>query len=362
MPELAAHVGDPESRAVVAEADSAATVRRGTIKHAVKACAAEPSADVLLVDLDGEQNPLVHMVELLRVCRPETVILATGSENSVALANELYRGGVFLYLPKPLEVADLRRALADVESADGEDEARPEIQTSRVVLVLGKGMGVSTMTALFARLAGDRGRFVTCADFDPDFGTLGLALDTEPERGLAQALDDGAVTGIERLVARVSPRIGLIAYPMDQIDARGDEAKLPQLVHALSAHAHVVLACGLDAARFEALRHVASNTVIVFEPTPAGVSVAARWLRRLNGAPSTLVVNHARPLPRLLDDAQLRGHLGDRPPDVVLPYIRGMAAAMALGEPEKAIGRRERDMLDRVLNPLVGLGAVQEAA
>lgn len=362
MPELAAHVGDPESRAVVAEADSAATVKRGTIKHAVKACEAEPSADVLLVDLDGEQNPLVHMVELLRVCRPETVILATGSENSVALANELYRGGVFLYLPKPLEVADLRRALADVESADGEEEARPEIQTSRVVLVLGKGMGVSTMTALFARLAGDRGRFVTCADFDPDFGTLGLALDTEPERGLAQALDDGTVTGIDRLVARVSPRIGLIAYPMDQIDARGDEASLPRLVDALSAHAHVVLACGLDAARFEALRHVASNTVIVFEPTPAGVSVAARWLRRLNGAPSTLVVNHARPLPRLLDDSQLRGHLGDRPPDIVLPYIRGMAAAMALGEPEKALGKRERELLDRVLNPLVGLGTAQEAA
>lgn len=357
MPELAAHLSDSDSRGAVAEADPQAMVRRGTIRHAVRACEAEPSADVLLVDLDGEQNPLAHIVQLLRVCRPDTVVLATGSENSVVLANELYRGGVFLYLPKPLEVADLRRALADVENA-GSDEARPEIQTSRVVLVLGKGMGANTVTALLARLAGDRGRYVTCADFDSDFGTLALALDTTPERGLSQALAAG--TGVDRLVARVSPRIGLVAYPLDQIDSRGDEAGLPRVVDALSEHAHMVLVCGLDVVRFEALRHAASSHVIVFEPTPAGVSVAARWLRRLNGAPSTLVVNHARPLPRLLDHAQLREHLGDRPPDVVLPYLKGMAAAMALGEPEKAVPKRERAVLDRVLNTLAGLGAAAE--
>lgn len=360
MPELAAYLSDSDSRLAVAEADPQATVRRGTIRQAVRACEAEPSADVLLVDLDGEQNPLVHVVELLRVCRPDTVILATGSENSVVLANELYRGGVFLYLPKPLEVADLRRALTDVDNA-GSDEARPEIQTSRVVLVLGKGMGANTVTALVARLAGDRGRYVTCADFDGDFGTLALALDTTPERGLSQALAEGAVTGVDRLVSRVSPRIGLVAYPLDQIESRGDASGLPRVVDALSAHAHMVLVCGLDVVRFEALRHAASSHVIVFEPTPAGVSVAARWLRRLNGAPSTLVVNHARPLPRLLDDAQLRECLGDRPPDVVLPYLKGMAAAMALGEPEKAVPKRERAVLDRVLNSLVGLGAAMEA-
>ncbi len=362
MPELTAFLGDNDSRAIVGEADPQATVRRGTIKHALKACAAEPSADVLLVDLDGEQNPLVHVVELLRVCRPETVILATGSENSVTLANELYRGGVFLYLPKPLEIVDLRRALADVENDNGDEDGRPEIQTSRVVLVLGKGMGANTVTTLLARLAGDRGRYVTCADFDGDFGTLALALDTEPERGLAQALAEGAVAGVDRLVARVSPRIGLVAYPMDHLDARADEATLPRLVGALSAGAHMVLVCGLDVARFEALRHVASNHVIVFEPTPAGVSVAARWLRRLSGAPSTLVVNHPRPLPRLLDDAQLRSHLGDRQPDVVLPYLKGMAAAMALGEPEKAVAKHEREVLERVLNPLIGLGSAQAEA
>lgn len=361
MAQLEAFLGDADSRDTVREADSKATIRRGTVRHAVKACQDAPSADAMLVDLDGEQNPLVHVVELLRVCRPESVIIATGSENSVTLANELYRGGVFLYLPKPLDAPELSRALADVDSARG-DEARPEIQTSRLVLVLGMGMGVNTVTALLARLAGDRGRYVTCVDFDADFGTLSLALDTIPERGLAQALADGSGIGVERLSARVSPRIGLVAHPMDQAGNPCDESGLLQLVDALSAQAHMVLAVGLDAARAEALRHVASNHIIVFEPTPAGVSVAARWLRILSGTPSTLVANHARPLPRLLNDAQLRAHLGNRSPDAVLPYIKGMAAAMALGEPEKALGRRERAVFDRLLNPLVGLAAVAEAA
>lgn len=361
MAELAAYLSDADSRDTVREADRQATIRRGTVRHAVRACQGEPSADVMLVDLDGEQNPLVHMVELLRVCRPESVIVATGSENSVTLANELYRGGVFLYLPKPLEAADLRRAVSEVETARG-DEGRPEIQTSRLVLVLGKGMGTNTVTALLARLAADRGRYVTCADLDANFGTLSLALDTAPERGFAQALGDGSGAGVERLLARVSPRIGLAAHPMDQAGDSIDESGLLRLIDALSAQAHMVLACGVDVAQVDALRHVASHHVIVFEPTPAGVSVAARWLRILGGAPSLLVVNHARPLPRLLDDAQLRSHLGNRSPDVVLPYIKGMAAAMALGEPEKAVGKRERAVLDRLLNPLVGLAAAAEAA
>ena len=95
---FAAFLHDADSRRVAQQVDEDAVVRRGTVRDAVRACQSHESADVLLVDLDGEQNPLAHMATLLGVCRPETVILATGSENNVTLANDLYRGGVFLYL------------------------------------------------------------------------------------------------------------------------------------------------------------------------------------------------------------------------------------------------------------------------
>lgn len=357
-----AFLNDARSRRVLREVDRAAKLQRGSVRDALRSCRTTRSPDLLLVDLDGEQNPIVHVAALLQVCRPESVIVATGSENNVTLANDLYRGGVFLYLPKPLDAANLRRALDEVESVQS-DEVRPEIQTSRLMLVLGDGMGTNTVTVLLARIAAERGRYVSCLDLDRNFGSLALALDTAPQRGLLQALqrtDDGAIA-VDQLQARVSPRIGLVAHAVDQVNPLPvDERGLEAVIDALSAQAHMVLACGVNTEQVMHLRPLTTNHLIVFEPTPAGVSVATRWLRILDGANSALVLNHARPLPNLIGEEQIRDALGGRSPDVQLPYLRGMARAMALGEPEKALSRRDRQALDRFLQPLVGGAAAEE--
>ena len=355
-----AFLTDADSRRTVQELDGEAEVRRGSVRSAARACQTEESADIVLVDLDGEQNPLAHMATLLRVCRPQSVILATGSENNVALANDLYRGGVFLYLPKPLDGADLTRGMGEVEAAHDE-EPRADIQSSRLVFVLGKGAGTNTVTAVLARLAAERGRYVSCVDLDPNFGTLALALDTQPQRGLAQALQsaEGRVA-VELVQARVSDRVNLVAHPFDQAGRDAGDDGLVDLMEGLSDQAHVIFACGASLAQVQRLRHMATNHVVVFEPTPAGVSIAARWLRILEGAPSMLVMNHARALPGLLSGEQLRAGLGDRSPDAEIPYLRNMARAMALGEPDRGVTRRERAEFDRILNPLVGLSSGEQ--
>ena len=357
-----AFLNDAPSRKVVQEVDSDAKVQRGTVRNAAWEFRSNRSPDILLVDLDGEQNPIVYVPALMQVARPESMILVTGSENNVALANELYRSGVFLYLPKPLNANGLRQAMDEVALVNGEGD-RPAIQASRLILVLGKGMGTTTLTALLARLAAEAGRYVSCLDLDPNFGALGLAFDTEPPRGLVQTLqsDGSDSAAIDRLQAKVSPRIGLVAYPMDQVgQTEFNKAGLTGLIDSLSTQAHMLLACGLQPAHVEALRHLVTTHLIVFEPTPAGVSVAVRWLRLLEGANSTLVVNHTRSLPHLVSHEQMRDGFGGRAPDFDLPYIKGMARSMALGEPEKAISRRERDMLNRFLQPLLGVGAAEE--
>ena len=361
--EFSAFIHDPGSRRLIQSVNPAAIVHRGTIRDAVRACRTNRSSDILLVDLDGEQNPLSHLEPLLQVCRPESTILATGTENNVALANDLYRGGVFLYLPKPLDAVNLRNAMSEVVSVSEEQE-RPQIQASRVVLMHGKGMGVNTVTALFAHLSAALGRYVSCLDLDSSFGSLSLALDTKPERGLAQALQDqeGADAMIvERLQARVTNRIGLLAYPIDQtdpVDVTYDG--LDNLITAISSHAHLMLICGASMEHIEALQHLATNHVIVFEPTPAGISVAARWLRFLQGSNTSLILNHARPLPNLLGENHFRSAFGNRLPDAELPYIRNMAEAMLLGEPQRAMGRRERDSLNLFLQALLGVGSADQ--
>ena len=363
--DFTAFLNDGDSRRVVQQALREAKVQRGTVRNAAWTFRTRRSPEVLLVDLDGEQNPIVYVPAIMHVCRPETMILVTGSENNVTLANELYRSGVFLYLPKPLDANNLQQALREVAAVNGEG-TRPEIQASRLMLVLGKGMGTSTITALLAHMAADAGRYVTCLDVDPNFGSLALALDTEPRRGLAQALQatDGDEMGasLERLQAQVTSRIGLVAHPMDQAaQEEPPDPGLQSLIDALSVQAHMILACGLKPRHVETLRHLATNHLVVFEPTPAGVSVAVRWLRILDGATSTLVVNHTRPLPRLLSDEQLRDGFGGRAPDLELPYIKGMARSMALGEPQLAVGRRERALLAKFLQLILGVGALEEA-
>ncbi len=359
---LAAFLKDAASRRIVSELDGDAKVQRGTVRNAAWEFRTSRSPDILLVDLDGEQNPIVYVPALMQVCRPESVILVTGSENNVTLANELYRSGVFLYLPKPLDANNLQQAINEVATVNGEG-VRPEVQASRVIPVLGKGMGVNTITALLAHLAADAGRYVSCLDLDPNFGSLALALDTEPRRGLAQALqslsDDAAA--LERLQAEVSPRVGLVAHPIDQAGQDDfDQAGIGGLVDALSAQAHMILVCGVQPAHVGMLRHIASNHLVVFEPTPAGISIAVRWLRILEGAPSTLVMNHTRPLPKLFGEDQLRNAFGGRSQDFEIPYIKNMARSMALGEPQRALNRREREMLTTFLQPLLGLSIAAE--
>lgn len=361
--ELTAFLNDAESRRVIHDVDRNAKVHRGTVRNAARACQDGRSSDIVFIDLDGEHNPISHVAALLDVCRPDSMILATGSENNVMLANELYRGGIFLYLPKPLDTEHLRDAIQEVVAVN-EDQERPKIQASHVVLVHGKGMGVNTVTALLAHRAAELGRYVGCLDLDANFGSLSLALDTAPERGLTQLLQDedgaDAIT-VERLQARVSGRIALIAHPPDQAgNDRFHETSLGNLVRELCQHAHVILACGATVKHLDALRNLATSHVVVFEPTPAGISIAARWLRILEGLNSALVMNHARPLPGLVGQDQLREALGHRLPTVEIPYIRNMAEAMALGEPERAITRRERDSLDRFLHTLLGTGTAKD--
>ena len=258
----------------------------------------------------------------------------------MTLANDLYRGGVFIYLPKPLDVSSLRDALREAASGDDAQEERPQVQASQIVLLHGKGMGVTTVTALLAHVAAGLGRYVSCVDLDAEFGTLALAFDTEPERGLAQALQDpqaADAAAIERLLATVTNRIGLLAFPVDHVEQGGAYLEgLESLIRELSSHAHLILVCGASMEHFRVMHNYVTNHVIVFEPTPAGVSVASRWLRLLQGAHSSLIMNHARPLPKLLGEDHLRSAFGNRLPDAEIPYLQGMAEAMMLGEPHHA--------------------------
>lgn len=360
--EFAAYLSDSASRRVLTEADPTIVVRRGSIRQALRAFEDGRSPDTLLVDLDGEPNPIPQVNSLLQVCRPETTILAAGSENSVTLANELYRGGIFLYLPKPLDANSLRNALSEILEVGQDQQDSAEIRASHVLLMHGKGMGVNTATALFAHVAAGLGRYVSCLDLDANFGSLALALDVEPERGLAQVLRNPErlnASAIEALQVRVTNRIGLLAFPFDHIEQEGAAYHgLEPLIRELASHAHLILVCGAPMDQVWAMHRYVTNHAVVFEPTPTGVSIASRWLRLLKSDQSALVMNHARQLPKLIGREQLRSAFGNRLPDLEIPYIRGMAEEMMLGNVAHSLSARERKPIAQFMQSLLGLGSV----
>lgn len=352
---IVAFLNDNESLAVARGVGADVRAQRGNVREAARVFQRSVSPDVLLVDLDGEQNPMSHVGSLLGVCRRDTIILTTGSENNVALANELYRGGVFLYLPKPLDAGSLQRGISESTAVlQDQAEERPVIEGSRVLVVVGDGMGTTTVTALLARVAEDIGRYVVCMDLDAHFGSLSLAFDTEPVRGLAQALQRGDEQVADRLVARVSPRIGLVAHPFDQ--APGPESyheALPGLIRELSTRAHLILICGVSSDLARMLRPYVSSYLVLLEPTPVGLSIGVRWTRLLQGARLSLIVNETRPVPRIVGDTQIRAAFGGEDVDLQIPYLRSMGRAMAMGEPESALNRRVKDAMSRFLAPLL---------
>ena len=359
---LGAFLHDAESRRVAQELGQDVKVRRGTMRQAAAAYRTERSPDILLVDLDGDAELDTHVPMLMQVCRPESTVLVTGSENSVDLANELYRHGVFLYLPKPLDVTNLRHAMREVDSVHGEG-ARPDIKASRLVPILGKGMGVNTMAVLLAKLAAGAGRYVSCLDLDPHFGTLAAAMGVTPQDGLRHVLhsENAEAEEVERLRTPVSQRIEMVGHPMEAAgqDVMPDNG-LQQLIDSLSTQAHMILGCGFRPMHVETLRPLSTTHLIVFEPTPSGISIAVRWMRILDGAPATLVMNHTRPMTHMINNDQLRGGFGGRLPDFSIPYIKGMPNSLAVGNADQVLPRAAKAAIGKFLQPILGLGIVVE--
>ena len=142
------------------------------------------------------------------------------------------------------------------------------------------------------------------------------------------------------------------------------ESGLQGLVETLAAQSHVIMACGLAPPHVGTLQSWISSHIIVYEPTEAGVSVAARWLRILKDAPSALVLNRSRPLAEtmVMDRERMRDALEGREPDLEIPYMKRMVRAMSLGEPEKAVSRTVRTAIGRFLAPLMGADDTAKAA
>lgn len=212
------------------------------------------TVDMLLVELDElrPQQTFGHIRELLSVS-PDLEVFLTASRTDPQILLEAFRLGVKEFLPQPLTRQDVEPALARFEERFNGRVSGSEMQSGRVVSVIGArgGVGASTVAtnlAMSVQQASQR-EPVALMDLDLHGGDLGLFLDLHPSQGLKQlSMDISRLdeTIIRSSLAQHSSGLHLLASSYEGFDEVAPTTGSTMRVIGLlrSMHRHVFLDCG----------------------------------------------------------------------------------------------------------------------
>ena len=334
-------------------------LQRGRLAVALRAVASEPAAKILFVDLDGVAEAADAGRKLAAVCAFETTVVAIGSTDTAHFTRTLFQHGIADYLLKPITPALVREVCASVT------EDLPERSyAGRVIAFSGSaGSGTATLVAAVARALAADGRTTSVVDLDPVSGRLPALLEVEPADGLsallvalgsdasAESETNVASDHIDRVCTPAHAGMSVIAHaPSDSLLP----AQAPAPVHTLLGHpanrTHVVLVTGFPDPdmRLEIMQR-ADARVLLYEPTVSSLSAAVRNLALLGtNHPTTLVQCLPRAPTSALSSTHVRYALGDRRPEVIIPFDGALHPA-ATGQKSKRPGRAYRIAVRKVL-------------
>jgi pilus assembly protein CpaE len=166
-------------------------VRDGSSREALEFLTESTAPALLIVDISDVPKPLNALLPIVAAFMDDTKVIAIGNINDVQLYHEVIEAGVADYLVKPITEKTLTTAINRITqpTAAGQSDSR------RIVTVIGSrgGVGASLVAVNCAWLfAQEQKRSTTLLDLDLQNGTVALALDIEPTRGLREALEHPA--------------------------------------------------------------------------------------------------------------------------------------------------------------------------
>lgn len=318
--------------------------RHAGIRAAIATLASMATPATLIVDLSGEENPLVALSELSQVLEPNVRLLVVGDREGVDFYRQVIRDlGALEYLHKPLTRDIVARHFGPLLSETA--VLQGAVQTGRLVTVTGArgGVGASTIAANLSWYLGvESKRHTVLLDTDLQRGVCAMLLSAKFGPGLRLMLEsperiDELV--VERAVQPSAERLHILAGQEDL----ADQLSFPlsgavQLSGALRRRYNFVVAdlpfTGQPLHRD--LMQLAHQRVLVMPPTLAGIRDMLRLLAIPNGPaqPRRAVV--------VLNRAGMAGGLEMRQiveglrmkPDIVIPDLKGAAErAENLGKP-----------------------------
>jgi pilus assembly protein CpaE len=255
-PRLLACLADPGSAQAVRDFAAAqrwrnAAIVEGGVVEAHEQLQNQSPPNLLVVDVDDAEDPVQALYALAELCPPEMSVIAIGQRNDLNLYRDLIELGVTDYLPKPIDVQMLERALKRNKRIHTGDEP----SKAQIITLMGArgGVGTTTVAAGLAWcLAHLHNRSVAVVDLDLHFGNLALNLDLVPGPGLREALEYPARMDARLLASAMlheSPHLSVLAAEEPLVD-------LPQVAAGAADALVTVLRADCDFIIVDMPRHL----------------------------------------------------------------------------------------------------------
>ncbi|WP_085900341.1 P-loop NTPase [Kiloniella majae] len=201
MPEVVAFVSDGQTHDVALSVSKqlgySAEVRDGQSQDVMNYLNDNPAPKYLIIDLGNDEVSAVTSIFSLITILPEnTKTIAVGSVNDISFYREMLEVGVSDYVLKPLTEKALLTAIHNADKEDiiyaNHQEDIPHSDNNKsVVMGVRGGIGASTIAVNLSWYLSEELKTKTALlDMDIEFGTVALALDVEPTRGLREALEN----------------------------------------------------------------------------------------------------------------------------------------------------------------------------
>jgi pilus assembly protein CpaE len=168
-----------------------ADINQGDIKTATQFLKNHTSPTLLLVEIPSAAEAPALLDALANVCDPHTKVITIGSVNEYSFYCWLMDIGIFSYLLKPMTLPALEGAFKKSTETHAA-HAKEDKKLGKVIAVMGTrgGVGATTVSLNLAGVLADRSKTpVALIDIDPHGGSIALALDIEPGRGLREAIE-----------------------------------------------------------------------------------------------------------------------------------------------------------------------------
>jgi len=317
----------------------------------------EQNCDVVIVDLDGDPEYSLQVVEAIYAFGAVTVIVCSAKAN-LELAVRCMRAGAREFLTLPLNPATLADALAriSIRGASGQ----PARRTARkLFMFLGAkgGCGVTTIAANFAvSLAQESNQSTLLIDLGLPLGDAALNLGMVTEYSTFNALENSNrldASFLSTLLARHTSGLSVLAAPAEFSPSQASLEAIDRLLAvARQAFDYIVIDAGtrmdLKDARFF------DDSAILYMVTQVGVTELRNSNRMIGqyfasrGAKLQIVVNRYTPQALLFDDKAVEKALTRsidwKVPDDYASARRTQNAATPLAMEDSPISRAIRRM------------------